>query len=355
MSSAMCSRIAPSFARGDEGYDLLAAVHASDWVNYYYHNGSVYPCGKGPNGMQVCWDPYEEAFVAPTPREIVEFSAGDESACWLLPDSTVACWGGMVFASPKGTFQSVDVGDAIYRSFACGVRTNGELACWGGNGHDAGNVFPPEGTFKSVSPGFIHGCAIKMDDTVVCWGAIGDRYGGRGVPSSGPFRSLGGGGGGGQCGIRPDDTLDCWGGLNALPGTFQSVSVGFSRHGDFYCGIRTDGTLACAGTSRYGETTPPAGRFQSVSAGWRHACGVRVDGTVACWGSNTDYRDEVMGQATPPAGQFLSVSAGHNYTCGIRTDRTLACWGRVPEVLQNLSGMKPPSPTEPEPTPTPDI
>ena len=308
-------------------------------------------------GCIVCWDPYPKKRLSPlTPREIVEFSAGDESACWLLPDSTVACWGGMVFASPQGTFQSVSVGDAIYRSFACGVRTNGELACWGGNGHDAGNVFPPEGTFKSVSPGYIHGCAIKMDDSVACWGAIGDHYGSRGVPSSGPFRSLGGGnGGGGQCGIRPDDTLECWGGLDALPGTFQSVSVGVSRNGVFYCGIRTDGTLPCAGTGHYGETTPPAGRFQLVSAGWRHVCGVRVDGAVACWGSNTDYWDEVMGQAEPPAGKFVSVSAGHNYTCGIRTDRTLACWGRVPEVLQNLSGIKPPHPAVPEPTPTPDI
>ena len=55
---------------------------------------------------------------------------------------------------------------------------------------------------------------------------------------------------------------------------------------------------------------------------------------------------------TPPGGQFLSVSAGEHYTCGIRTDHTLACWGRVPEVLQNLSGIEPPSSTEPEPTAT---
>ena len=327
---------------GDENYNLLASVHASDWVNYYYHNGSVYPCGDGPDGAEMCWDPYEDAFVEPTAREVVEFSAGDGSACWLLPDLTVGCWGGAVFGSPQGAFRSVDVGDAIYRSFACGVRTNGELACWGGNGHDAGNVFPPKGTFKSVSPGYIHGCAIRMDDTVACWGAIGEKYGGRGVPPSGSFRALGGGGGGGQCGIRPDNTLDCWGGLEALPGTFQSVSVGFSRHGDFYCGVRTNGTLACSGINRYGETKPPPGRFKSVSAGWRHACGVRTNGTVACWGSNTDYWDEVLGQVDPPEGRFLSASAGHNYSCGIRTDHTLACWGRVPEVLQNLSGLYPP-------------
>ena len=232
------------------------------------------------------------------------------------------------------------------------MRTNGELACWGDNGHDWGNVFPPEGTFKSVSAGYVHACAIKMDDTVVCWGSVGTY--GRGVPSSGPFRSLYGGGSGSHCGIRPDDTLDCWGLSHALPGAFQSVSVqGFSAN-DYYCAVRTDGTVACSGNDYSGVTTPPAGKFQSVSIGWGHACGVQADGAVACWGSNTDDGD-VTGQAEPPAGKFLSVSAGEHYTCGIRTDHTLACWGRVPEVLQNLSGIEPPSSTEPKPTATPDI
>ena len=334
---------------GDEGHNLLAALHAG-WVTYYDHNGSVYPCGNGPDGKTVCWNPYGEAFVGPTPREIAAFSASDENACWLLPDSTVACWGRI--GSPAGTFKSIAVGEAVYHGFACGVRTSGELACWGDNGHDWGNVFPPEGTFKSVSLGYGHACAIKMDDTVVCWGSVDPSA--RGIPSRGPFRSLGGGGVHSHCGIRPDDTLNCWSGLYASPGAFQSVSVNTSRGGDYYCGVRTDGTVACSGTGHYGETTPPEGKFQSVSAGRGHVCGVRVDGAVACWGRNT-YDGEVMGQSTPPAGEFLSVSAGENYTCGIRTNRTLSCWGRVPEVLQNLSGGNPSPVTEPEPTATPDI
>ena len=46
-----------------------------------------------------------------------------------------------------------------------------------------------------------------------------------------------------------------------------------------------------------------------------------TDGSVACWG-NGDF-----GQATPPAGEFSSVSAGYGYTCGVRTDGAVACWG----------------------------
>ena len=50
--------------------------------------------------------------------------------------------------------------------------------------------------------------------------------------------------------------------------------------------------------------TTPASSLVSVSAGWDHTCGVRSDGSVACWG-RYDF-----GQSTPPAGSFVSVSAG---------------------------------------------
>ena len=58
--------------------------------------------------------------------------------------------------------------------------------------------------------------------------------------------------------------------------------------------MRSDGSVACWGGGIFGEATPPAGSFDSVSAGFSHTCGVRSDGSVACWG------DDDHGQATPP-------------------------------------------------------
>ena len=330
---------------GEEGHDLLATVHASDWVQYYEQGGSTYPCGNGEDGAVVCWDPYLERFVDPTPRKVVEISAEGPDVCWLLEDGTVGCMGGVSTGSPGGIFKSIALGDSLDSgAFACGVRNNGQLTCWD-DSRDWSHAFPAEGIFKSVSAGFNHACAIRIDNTVTCGG--GGHF-------QGTFRSLDGGGYQTHCGIRTDNTLECWGNLRALPGTFQSVSVQGARDYAHYCGVRTDGTLACFGHEDTGVTAPPKGSFQSVSIGWGHACGVKGDGTVACWGRN-DKDGEVTGQTDPPPGEFLSVSAAEYFTCGIRTDQTLACWGWVPKALKNLSGIKPPPATAPIPTPTPDI
>jgi alpha-tubulin suppressor-like RCC1 family protein len=60
------------------------------------------------------------------------------------------------------------------------------------------------------------------------------------------------------------------------------------------CGVSSTGSIECWGYDDYGQATPPAGSFQSVSAGSEHTCGVKSDGSVECWG------DDTYGQSTPP-------------------------------------------------------
>ena len=86
--------------------------------------------------------------------------------------------------------------------------------------------------------------------------------------------------------------------------------------------MQRDGSVACWGRNYYGQATPPAGEFASVSAGEEHTCGVQRDGSVACWGYDS------YGKATPPAGEFASVSAGRNHTCGVQRDGFRRLLGR---------------------------
>ena len=90
-----------------------------------------------------------------------------------------ACWGisrhGEI-TPPAGTFSLVSEGS----DFACGVRNNGAVACWG----DGVARAPPSGTFSSVSAGSDFACGVRTDGTIACWGE--NRFG-QATPPAGPF------------------------------------------------------------------------------------------------------------------------------------------------------------------------
>ena len=300
---------------------------------------------------------------APSADSFKAVSAGQFHSCGIRADDTVECWGGNFFsqaAPPAGSFEAVSAG----ASYSCAIRTDGTIACWGlvgfhsldqAEGNEDGSYTsrfvaadPPTGTFKSVSVGSNHSCAIRTDDTVACWGknTIDDWSGGSPVevsggqtdPLAGTFKSVSVGNEH-SCGLRIDNVVACWGGENsryvyvanvAPPGTHKAVDT----TGQSGCTIRTDDTVACWGDNQWGQLHSPIGTFKSVSVGSNHSCAIRTDDTVACWGKNTidDWSggspvEVPTGQADPSAGTFKSVSVGNDHSCGLRTDNTVACWG----------------------------
>ncbi len=58
---------------------------------------------------------------------------------------------------PAGTFTAVSAGGF----HACGLRTNGALACWGDDAY--GQATPPAGTFTAVSAGGFHTCGVRTN------------------------------------------------------------------------------------------------------------------------------------------------------------------------------------------------
>ena len=65
------------------------------------------------------------------------------------------------------TFKSVSAGG----QHSCAVRSDDTAVCWGNNG--SGRADAPTGGFKSVSAGGYHSCAVRSDDTAVCWDTTG--------------------------------------------------------------------------------------------------------------------------------------------------------------------------------------
>ena len=181
-------------------------------------------------------------------------------------------------------------------------------------------------TYRAVTAGQLHSCALRTDDTITCWGAVGDWDRGQTDAPAGTYRDVTAGGLH-TCALRTDDTITCWGAAgwdrgqtDAPAGTHRDVTAG----GSHTCAIRTDDTIACWGDNRHGQTDAPAGTYRDVTAGGSHTCALRTDDTIACWGDNR------VGQTDAPAGTYRDVAAGGSHSCAIRTDDTIACWGYKP-------------------------
>ena len=51
---------------------------------------------------------------------------------------------------------------------ACGIATDHTIACWGSN--EFGQTDAPAGAYEHLAAGFDHTCAIATDGEIDCWG-----------------------------------------------------------------------------------------------------------------------------------------------------------------------------------------
>ncbi|UZR29737.1 RCC1 domain-containing protein [Methylococcus mesophilus] len=206
---------------------------------------------------------------------------------------------------------------SVGKGHSCAIRNDDTLLCWGDN--TFGQANPPEGQFVWVAAGMLQSCGIRLDGQLLCWGSERARPK---EPAEGTFKSVSVGNSH-TCAIRHDGWVQCWGAdtfqqTDAPEGQFEAVSAG----GNHACALLGDGRLVCWGEQSFTAYPAPAGRFQAVVTGESHACAIREDDSVVCWG-NDGY-----GQIKAPEGAFKTLTAGGFHTCGLRFDGVSVCWGR---------------------------
>ena len=236
----------------------------------------------------------------------------------------------------------------------CGVRSGGQVECWGSNemvvscpADEQGTCYyvytgqanPPAGVlFTQVSAGEYHTCGVTVAGNVDCWGNNAD---GEAADRTGNYLEVSAGEGH-TCALRSDFSVDCWGNngkgrAEGRPGPFTHVSAGGSHN----CAIRqVDGKLECWGANGYGQSTPPNFGFVQVSAGNLYTCGLTTDDTLSCWGYN--FYGQV-GRA--PAGAFKQVDSGQGHACAITSANEVRCWGRNDYGQANVPGLGGPAVT----------
>ncbi|MBL8954393.1 MAG: hypothetical protein JNK82_26685 [Myxococcaceae bacterium] len=308
-------------------------------------------------------------------RGAVAISVGYTSACAVLKDRTVRCWGTNEFGQ-LGTGQLDITGmkptdpasetihqpapvaglnDAISvsvgRVLACALVSNGTVRCWGAGGTLGDGtledrpapvtVLTSAGTplwgAKALSVGAGHACAVVASGDVYCWGSSSERQLGDGTATDRLFAQRVTGthrftdvvaGDVHTCGLRSDGQVWCWGGnLKNQLGDFSGTSSGLPKR------------------------VPEIANARSLAAGATHTCATLASGTLECWGDTyaqstgrdetctavTDSDGGVIGcrgvygnqkkVADPRLTQVKSVSAGTNFSCALLAGGAVHCWG----------------------------
>lgn len=237
---------------------------------------------------------------------------------------------------------------------ACGIWPDGTVWCWGrGNGWQLGDGLTYPRDAYSASPrqvllsgdagvltdavslalGAHHGCALRSDSTVHCWGdgrcrALGN---GSSYGSSTAVQVLGEGGTGVLSGAL---------GISAFGGR-----EGFHWPGRHTCVLLADSRVICWGCNGSGQVgagdlamerdpsfvVGPGGighleEIVSISAGATHSCALSAHGRVYCWGDSVGLFSAVPVEVTSLQG-VRSISAGYDGTCVTLEDGSVWCWG----------------------------
>ncbi len=333
-------------------------------------NGDLYCWGRNENGMlgtgsnNIISKPSPVDQGAMVFNDVLQLSAGSNTACVVGADNAAYCWGNNNYgqigdgseirslipkAVHKGDRQNLSVKQISVGDYhTCAIAFNDRVYCWGrnwdgqlgGGSNFAFSSVPvavlqgamPSLAAKSVSVGYNFTCAIALDDKVYCWGYNGSGELGNGntVNSNVPVAvSLGSrpslnvkqlsSNSTLSCVISSDDSVYCW---------------GRNYSGSFGNGTTNDSFVPTA--TLQGDM--PTQTVKQISIGSGHACAIASDDKVYCWGRNNSGQignNSLVNTLTPtavvqgaiPLMNIKSVSPGYDFTCAVDVSNKMYCWG----------------------------
>ncbi len=287
MKGPVCVDASPFVRLDDTGTDphpfYSSAGGWTEVTTAWWHT-----CGVERGGAVRCWgaDDNGETDVPDNGQSYHGLSAGWFDTCGISSGGFL-CWGG---SGGLGVFSGSPHALSAGAYTVCQREESGQVTCvaLASPGGQHGQSDAPEGSFRDVSAGQIHTCAVDSASSVQCWGA------GKGEGGEYDF------------------------GQSTPPvGTFVQVSAG-----DWHtCAVTTDSSVVCWGNDTAGQASPPAGEFVQVSAGHWHTCALDTAGAIHCWGNDDS------GQCRPPTGTFTQVTSGGDHACALDTDGVVHCWG----------------------------
>lgn len=296
-----------------------------------YVAGNVECVGVNSNG---------EVFGAQSITNALQTAQGYDFVCALTSVNAVKCWGandmgqlGDGTTTPSSHPVNViglDSGvQSIYASWhsACALLTDKTLKCWGYKAvQDPAVLWKPDfypvptpltlSTYSLTS--FSPFCATDASGAINCLGYL------RGEDN---FSAV------------PTNTIGLQSGVVDLTIGEDPQSGG----GSIAC-ARTGQTAKCWGKNVYGQVGDGSGRDQSIPtpiisdtakgvyAGNSHACAVLQDNSVQCWGRDFTGTYPVITSPLPITvggfnGIIVKMALGSSHGCALYTNSAVNCWG----------------------------
>ena len=307
------------------GGSLATRIDAAVPISYTaISTGGRHTCGLGVGGVVYCW-----GFNGDAELGIGDVPAGSGPIFTTpQPAATVGNW----------TFRDISTG----MGHSCAVALTGEAFCWGSNvdgrigqeSHTQARFNAPQQvhttyTFVSIVSGRAENCGIGFSTRPVCWGSNHD--GETGVM-------------GGLVITTDSSTIDFPQYVNNPVFSLGAISV--TAGGVHGCAATAAGQTYCWGNNVFGQlgdgTNIRSPRpvlvaggipFTSVAGGGYHTCALTAAGAAWCWGQNTSGQlgnpGATINTAVAVTGAlvFTKLAAGTDHTCGLTADGTAYCWG----------------------------
>ena len=242
------------------------------------------------DGSIECWgtDHFDLLTDVPAITGVLSIDGGDDSVCVVESDTSLFCWGcngcTVVTSMPAGTgYEFVTPGTA---SEACALKTDNSIECWGSNVVSF-DVAPPGSSFDQINGDAGTFCGVLTTGALSCWGF--DFATGVMTEPAGTDYAKADATSEHACALKDDQSIVCWGSntdgkATAPGGTFLDVAVADT----ISCGVQTDGDLECWGSDAQGIVTgEPAGEWVAVKCSTATCCAADTSGDIACWGSDT--------------------------------------------------------------------
>ncbi len=270
-------------------------------------------CAIRADGSAACsiYGPYDRFGVPSNFPDLIDIAAGSAHTCGLQRSGQISCWGDNELGqlnAPTGDQRFVSITASKYSFHSCGFTDDQQLVCWGLDTN--GQSTPPNDGygFIGVTLFYQSTCGVRTDGNVECWGD--GLFNGAQV-YEGSFAKLVNRRIEGGCGLLSSGEFLCLEQTRQyLPGQYSDVL----STGTHFCGLRTDGTLRCDPSPNQNRNveSPVASasandRFIAIDNSSRRICALRTDGEILCFGTPENFSPP--GNTQNPVPQPLGLNA----------------------------------------------